>query len=763
VMKQYTNITNVIARISCGLECDKNAILINAHYDTQFGTVGATDDALPTAVMLEVARILAYRSTPLRNSLILLFNGAEESLQDASHAFSTQHPLVSNVRAFINLEAMGNKGKEILFQANSMGMVEAYKHVPYPHGSVVSNDIFRTGLILSDTDFRQFVDYGNLFGMDMALYQNSYTYHTMLDVQENIPDGVYQHMGENIMGILEHLLGEAEIESFTESRDFVYYDILDNWFVVYNWNTATAAHIIVILFALMVFFRPAFLEMMNTGKSFPALFAAHLWTLGSVAVTMVTMIGSSALVGVVLQFGLGKPMSYFRAEWLAFILYYPATLTGLIGAQVIIRSLIPSNPLDNPVTLEKRTYIAIGLWYIFMLTLTTIYKLGFAYVFMIQLAFHVLSVSLDRFLNYVAAGTLGSVRPIRIVSYLTALVIPYTFSFKHALSGILLFVPLTGRLGPDAPTDVIVGILVGLGGSVCFPLLISWSSRMSLRKLKVIWVRGILVTGLVGAVFAFASFPYDMEHPKRFFIQFHQNVTSGERNLHISHADPPSMDILVDRIAKEFGVTPTMQPIDDRNHAWPLFYPFSNFIVSHHLDLTPLHLDKEARKGTLPPPTLSLLNEKYDFDNGVREITLQCYHPNHIATALHFDADLVSWSLASAPLPGRQTHVIKFVGGYGTNTWNVTLAIKDDFLGGKKPQKIHFTGLERDVYETLENWHKAGMSSKKGNNGGFNHGWLRWIWNEEYESGKVLRRAEDALPEWVSSVHLAAATITIDI
>ncbi|EEB88219.1 hypothetical protein MPER_14068, partial [Moniliophthora perniciosa FA553] len=86
---------------------------------------------------------------------------------DGSHLFSTQHPIATSIRAVINLEAAGTTGKEILFQASSEQMIEAYSHVPHPHGTIIANDIFSSGIILSDTDFRQFQEYLNVTGLDV--------------------------------------------------------------------------------------------------------------------------------------------------------------------------------------------------------------------------------------------------------------------------------------------------------------------------------------------------------------------------------------------------------------------------------------------------------------------------------------------------------------------------------------------------------------------------------------------------------------------
>lgn len=106
-----------------------------------------------------------------------VFNNAEESLQDGSHLYATQHPTAKTARAVINLEAAGTTGRELLFQATSEEMIDAYSHVPRPYGTVFANDIFSSGIILSDTDFRQFEEYMDITGLDMAIVGNSYLYH----------------------------------------------------------------------------------------------------------------------------------------------------------------------------------------------------------------------------------------------------------------------------------------------------------------------------------------------------------------------------------------------------------------------------------------------------------------------------------------------------------------------------------------------------------------------------------------------------------
>ena len=50
-------------------------------------------------------------------------------------------------------------------------MVDAYaKGAPYPFASITAQEVFETGFIPSDTDYRVFRDYGNLPGMLKIFY-----------------------------------------------------------------------------------------------------------------------------------------------------------------------------------------------------------------------------------------------------------------------------------------------------------------------------------------------------------------------------------------------------------------------------------------------------------------------------------------------------------------------------------------------------------------------------------------------------------------
>uniref|UniRef100_W5LFU8 Endoplasmic reticulum metallopeptidase 1 n=1 Tax=Astyanax mexicanus TaxID=7994 RepID=W5LFU8_ASTMX len=193
----YDRVTNIAVKLEPKTGA-QHFMLANCHFDSVANSPGASDDAVSCAVMLEVLRSMANLSTPLTHGVIFLFNGAEENVLQASHGFITQHPWAKQVRAFVNLEAAGVGGKEVVFQTGPENpwLVQAYVHAAkHPFASVVGQEVFQSGIIPSDTDFRIYRDFGNIPGIDLAFIENGFIYHTKYDTPDRIHTDSIQRAG----------------------------------------------------------------------------------------------------------------------------------------------------------------------------------------------------------------------------------------------------------------------------------------------------------------------------------------------------------------------------------------------------------------------------------------------------------------------------------------------------------------------------------------------------------------------------------------
>jgi len=153
--KTYVNLGNIVVWFSNGTpEGKEHAVFVNSHLNGTLPTPGAAGDALSVGIMLDCmssrwntrlepkthdystcAVHLNISTSWSRIDEVLVWNNAEELLQDGPHSSSTnitlcqlegllEHRLFDtltifpfSVRAVINLEAAGSKGRELLFQA----------------------------------------------------------------------------------------------------------------------------------------------------------------------------------------------------------------------------------------------------------------------------------------------------------------------------------------------------------------------------------------------------------------------------------------------------------------------------------------------------------------------------------------------------------------------------------------------------------------------------------------------------------------------
>ncbi|KAL2233718.1 UNVERIFIED_CONTAM: 60S ribosomal protein L17-2 [Sesamum indicum] len=184
----YRNHTNILIRISSvdSQETDPS-VLLNGHFDTPPGSPGAGDCGSCVASLLELARLTVDSGWIPPRPIIFLFNGAEELFMLGSHGFMTSHRWHDTVGAFIDVEASGTGGFDLVCQSGP-GSWPSYIYAQsavYPMANSAAQDFF--GAVPGDTDYRMFArDYGDIPGLDVIFLLGGYYYHTSSDTVERL-------------------------------------------------------------------------------------------------------------------------------------------------------------------------------------------------------------------------------------------------------------------------------------------------------------------------------------------------------------------------------------------------------------------------------------------------------------------------------------------------------------------------------------------------------------------------------------------------
>lgn len=694
VWKRYYGMSNLIVRISDGTDESKaNSLLLNAHLDSTLPSPGAADDGVGIAILLEALRILTIpkSGTQLHNSIVLLFNNGEESLQDASHLYITQHNDTKDaVKAVVNLEACGTSGPELLFQATSEEMIEAYSKVPHPFGTVLANDIFSTGLILSDTDFRQFVEYGNgLTGLDMALVGNSYLYHTRKDVPKYLQPGATQHFGENILAIIEHLCLKKESENLlrrigrgqTRHSLPVYFSIAGKYFVLFS-NKAFKS----IVMAVSAFINFQLSSIIRAESSIGALNLTILSILSAIVSLVGAALGANAIAFIMTRV-LGKGMSWYKHEFHALFLYGPPALASILIVQYLASQMV--KPYQRPY-LERASLSGLSIFFNLGLLGLNAFGIGSAYLMALASVAFTIGTTLNDFV-LIGFGNIEDklVAPDNRVSHYTYFVltlVPSIVGTEGIASFLDLFVPLTGRMGEISPADNIIASIVAVLTFLCMPFAIPLAHRFTNDKLRKTIVGLLGVTAIVMAVFASPMWkPFDADHPKRLFVHQIENITSNEWHMNLGSADPaPGMAALAHSLHSHLGLANTSAELREMNVYNPDFdvlYPVSDFLTPWKFQIaSPLHHVTRYAAPAIDSHhfMIKAQNEVIDLEQKTRRVTLEIQHEGVIWSVIAFDAEILEWNLPSAPPPGRQRHHIKEVSRQGINTWSVDLLLRLD-------------------------------------------------------------------------------------
>jgi hypothetical protein len=100
---------------------------------------------------------------------------------------------------------------------------------------VVAQEVFQSGIIPSDTDFRIYRDFGNIPGIDLAFIENGYIYHTKYDTADRILSDSIQRAGDNILAVLKYLATSDMLASSSEYRhgNMVFFDVFGLFVIAY--------------------------------------------------------------------------------------------------------------------------------------------------------------------------------------------------------------------------------------------------------------------------------------------------------------------------------------------------------------------------------------------------------------------------------------------------------------------------------------------------------------------------------------------------
>uniref|UniRef100_A0AAZ3RSJ5 Endoplasmic reticulum metallopeptidase 1 n=1 Tax=Oncorhynchus tshawytscha TaxID=74940 RepID=A0AAZ3RSJ5_ONCTS len=330
----YDRVSNIAVRLEPKAGA-QHLMLANCHFDSVANSPGASDDAVSCAVMLEVLHSLANLSTPLRHGVVFLFNGAEENVLQASHGFITQHPWAKQVRAFINLEAAGVGGKEVVFQTGPENpwLVQAYVHAAkHPFASVVGQEVFQSGVIPSDTDFRIYRDFGNIPGIDLAFIENGFLYHTKYDTSDRILTDSIQRAGDNILAVLKHLVMSEELADSSEYRhgNMVFFDLLGMVVVAYPARVGTIINYMTAMATFLYLFKKCSHPSNVGGRYIKELVYATAVVILSWLVTLLTVLIIALVVSLT-----GRSMFWYNDFYTCIFMYGSAAT----GTMVLIHTL----------------------------------------------------------------------------------------------------------------------------------------------------------------------------------------------------------------------------------------------------------------------------------------------------------------------------------------------------------------------------------------------------------------------------------------
>ncbi|SDT31691.1 Zn-dependent amino-or carboxypeptidase, M28 family [Paenibacillaceae bacterium GAS479] len=375
------SVYNILATIP-GKSDSGNAVLITAHYDSEKGSPGTSDDGYGVAALLESARAIRNGPEPENTIYFLISDGEELGLVGAS-AFVENKAIMEQIKVVINMEARGNKGVPILFETNTnnLELIRTFqKEAQYPIAYSFAYEVYR--LLPNDTDFTLYKNNGKQ-GYNFANIDGRDFYHSSKDTYEQASTGTLQHLGMQILPLLKKyaFMDAAQFKGIEDSdQNAVYFPLFQRNLIVYS-----EAYVMPMLAGLLLL---ALLTLVVAIKKqhirFSKTLVAFLLILGSLIVIAGLIFLCIRGIALLMDLPVHNNIYIYKvpyAGWIMIALTLLSALLCFVGAKAMVKKFGAGNA-------------AFGMLYhwLILAVLTSVFVKGMSYVFVLPAALSLLAI-----------------------------------------------------------------------------------------------------------------------------------------------------------------------------------------------------------------------------------------------------------------------------------------------------------------------------------------------------------------------------------
>ncbi|XP_029059906.1 endoplasmic reticulum metallopeptidase 1 isoform X2 [Monodon monoceros] len=680
-------------------------------------TTGSPENEILTVrYLLEQIKLIEVQSNSLHRISVDVQRPTGSFSIDFLGGFTSYYDNITNV--VVKLEPRDGAQHAVLANchfdsvANSPGpenpwLVQAYvSAAKHPFASVVAQEVFQSGIIPSDTDFRIYRDFGNIPGIDLAFIENGYIYHTKYDTADRILTDSIQRAGDNILAVLKYLATSDMLASSSKYQhgNMVFFDVLGLFVIAYPSRVGLIINYMVVM-AVALYLGKKLLQPQNKTATYTKDFFCGLGiTLISWFTSLVTVLIIAVFISLI-----GQSLSWYNHFYVSVCLYGTAAVAKIIFIHTLAKRFHYVNASDQylgEVFFDVSLFVHCGF-----LTALTYQGLCSAFISAVWVAFPLLTklcVHKD-FKRHGAGGKF-------IAFYLLGMFIPYLYALYLIWAVFEMFTPILGRSGSEIPPDVVLAsILAGCtmilsSYFINFIYLAKSTKRTMLTLTLVCTIAFLLVCS--GTFFPYSSNPASPK-PKRVFLQhmtrtFHDldgNVVKRDSGIWINGFDYTGMSHITPHIPE---INDTIRAHCEENAplcGFPWYLPVHFLIRKNWYLPAPEVSPKE-------PAHFRLVSKEQTPWDSVK-LTFEATGPSHMSfyVRTHKGSTLSQWSLGNGtPVTSKGGDYFVFYShGLQASTWQfwievqvleeqpegvVTVAIAAHYLSGEDKRSSQLDALK---------------------------------------------------------------------